>query len=381
MSLVVDIEKDLAGFSLDVSFRVDDAREVMGLLGASGCGKSMTLKCIAGVVTPDCGHIELDGRVLFDSESRVDVPARDRRVGYLFQDYALFPNMDVLHNVMAGVRSRDAAERRRVAMGQIRAFRLDGLERLRPAQLSGGQRQRVAIARIMGSDPDLLLLDEPFSALDGYLRWQLELELSDTLREFGRPTVFVSHSRDEVYRLCDTVCVVSSGTSEPKLTVPQLFSAPDTLSAALISGCKNVSRARPVGRGLLACDDWGVTLRASREVAPDATHVGIRAHYLRVVSVGEGLAGSVPADGTATGADGNLIPCEVDRVIDSTFSTIVMMATPGGARLRHELEKDEWAALESRGARPGGRLTIAVDPSAVMPLRDVTGVAPGDGTS
>ena len=381
MSLVVDIEKDLAGFSLDVSFRVDDAREVMGLLGASGCGKSMTLKCIAGVVTPDCGHIELDGRVLFDSESRVDVPARDRRVGYLFQDYALFPNMDVLHNVMAGVRSRDAAERRRVAMGQIRAFRLDGLERLRPAQLSGGQRQRVAIARIMGSDPDLLLLDDPFSALDGYLRWQLELELSDTLREFGRPTVFVSHSRDEVYRLCDTVCVVSSGTSEPKLTVPQLFSAPDTLSAALISGCKNVSRARPVGRGLLACDDWGVTLRASREVAPDATHVGIRAHYLRVVSVGEGLAGSVPADGTATGADGNLIPCEVDRVIDSTFSTIVMLATPGGARLRHELEKDEWAALESRGARPGGRLTIAVDPSAVMPLRDVTGVAPGDGTS
>ena len=381
MSLVVDIEKDLAGFSLDVSFRVDDAREVMGLLGASGCGKSMTLKCIAGVVTPDCGHIELDGRVLFDSESRVDVPARDRRVGYLFQDYALFPNMDVLHNVMAGVRSRDAAERRRVAMGQRRAFRLEGLERLRPAQLSGGQRQRVAIARIMGSDPDLLLLDEPFSALDGYLRWQLELELSDTLREFGRPTVFVSHSRDEVYRLCDTVCVVSSGTSEPKLTVPQLFSAPDTLSAALISGCKNVSRARPVGRGLLACDDWGVTLRASREVAPDATHVGIRAHYLRVVSVGEGLAGSVPADGTATGADGNLIPCEVDRVIDSTFSTIVMLATPGGARLRHELEKDEWAALESRGARPGGRLTIAVDPSAVMPLRDVTGVAPGDGTS
>ena len=104
MSLVVDIENDLAGFSLDVSFRVDDAREVMGLLGASGCGKSMTLKCIAGVVTPDCGHIELDGRVLFDSESRVDVPARDRRVGYLFQDYALFPNMDVLHNVMAGVR-------------------------------------------------------------------------------------------------------------------------------------------------------------------------------------------------------------------------------------------------------------------------------------
>lgn len=385
MSLVVDIRKDLAGFSLDVSFRVDDAREVMGLLGASGCGKSMTLKCVAGVVTPDAGHIELDGRVLFDSESHVDVPARDRRVGYLFQDYALFPNMDVLHNVMAGVRSRDAAERRRVAAGQIRAFRLDGLERLRPAQLSGGQRQRVALARIMGSDPDLLLLDEPFSALDGYLRWQLELELSDTLREFGRPTVFVSHSRDEVYRLCDTVCVVSSGTSEPKLTIAELFSAPDTLSAALISGCKNVSRARVVDSRSLACDGWGVTLEAARDVAPDVTHAGIRAHYLRVVSVGEGpvrsagvLAGGVAgdgaeADGVVANAGVNLIPCVVDRVIDSTFSTIVMLDTPGGERLRYELEKDEWAALESRGARPGVRLTMAIEASAVMPLRDVAG--------
>ena len=118
------------------------------------------------------------------------------------------------------------------------------------------------------------------------------------------------------------------------------------------------------------------------------THVGIRAHYLRVVSVGEGLAGPSAAPGTVAGdgaaeadvaaaeAGGNLIGCVVDRVIDSTFSTIVMLATPGGARLRHELEKDEWAALESRGARPGGRLTIAVDPSAVMPLRDVTGGGP-----
>ena len=160
---------------------------------------------------------------------------------------------------------------------------------------------------------------------------------------------------------------MSSGTSEPKLTIAQLFSAPDTLSAALISGCKNVSRARVVGERLLACDDWGVTLGASREVAPDVTHAGIRAHYLRVVSVGEGLAGPV------LGTGDNLIPCVVDRVIDSTFSTIVMLATPGGARLRYELEKDEWAALESRGAGPGACLTMAIDPSAVMPLRDVAG--------
>ena len=208
MSLVVDIEKDLAGFSLDVSFRVDDAREVMGLLGASGCGKSMTLKCIAGVVTPDCGHIELDGRVLFDSDSRVDVPARDRRVGYLFQDYALFPNMDVLHNVMAGVRSRDAAERRRVAMGQIRAFRLDGLERLRPAQLSGGQRQRVAIARAILADAPILVLDEATSALDSESEALVQDALENLMR--GRTAIVVAHRLSTVAAL-DRIVVLHDG--------------------------------------------------------------------------------------------------------------------------------------------------------------------------
>ncbi len=367
MSLSVDIRKRLGSFSLDVSFEVADGREILALLGPSGCGKSLTLKCIAGVLAPDEGRIVLNGRTLFDSEARVNLPPQRRRVGYLFQQYALFPNMTVAGNIGAGAVGVTREERARRVAEQVRAFRLEGLERLRPAQLSGGQQQRVALARILAGDPELILLDEPFSALDGHLRWELEMMLADVLRAFPGGAVYVSHNRDEVYRLCDTVCVVDRGRSEEKLTIAQLFSTPTTLAAALISGCKNVSRLdslpgancqvdnRPGAScqgEVLACADWGVALTTSLPVPPNVTHAGLRAHYLRVFAD--------PAD--AAGLP-NQIPCTVERVIDSTFSTIVMLATPGGALLRYECEKDAWAPLA--GAR---ELVVTADPSIVMPL-------------
>ena len=216
MSLSVDIRKQLGDFSLDVSFKAENPAETLALLGASGCGKSMALKCVAGVERPDEGRIVLNGRVLYDSAARVNVPAQRRHVGYLFQSYALFPAMTVLDNVLVGARGATRAERLAMAARQIRAFRLEGLEGRRPAELSGGQQQRCALARIMASEPELLLLDEPFSALDGYLRWQLELELADTLRAFPGGVVFVTHSRDEVYRMCDRVCVLrTAGAAAP----------------------------------------------------------------------------------------------------------------------------------------------------------------------
>ena len=358
MSLSVDVRKRLGSFSLDVSFEVADSREICALLGPSGCGKSLTLKCIAGVLTPDEGRIVLNDRVLFDSAAGVNLPPQRRRVGYLFQQYALFPTMTVEQNIGAGAVGVSREERARRAAEQVRAFHLEGLERLRPAQLSGGQQQRVALARILVGSPELILLDEPFSALDGHLRWEFEMMLSDVLRAFPGGAVFVSHNRDEVYRMCDTVCVVSEGRSEEKLTIAQLFSTPRTLAAALISGCKNVSRARVVAPGeksgatALCCADWGVTLATSLPVGPDVTHAGLRAHYLRVFANPEEAAG-LP----------NKISCSVDRVIDSTFSTIVMLRTPGGGLLRYECEKDVWSRLAD-----AGELTVSVDPSVVMPL-------------
>ena len=378
MSLSVDIRKRLGAFSLDASFTSDDATETLALLGASGSGKSVALKCIAGTERPDEGRIVLNDRVLFDSAAGVDVSVRERRVGYLFQSYALFPTMTVEQNVVAGVRSGSRAERLARAHEQIRAFRLDGLERLRPAQLSGGQQQRCALARIMANEPELLLLDEPFSALDGYLRWQLELELADTLRAFPGGVVFVSHNRDEVYRMCDRVCVLTNGHSGRTVSTRELFDAPATLAEAVMSGCKNVSAATPVGDHALSCVDWGVTLACEREAA-GSDHAGIRAHDLRLVEADGRAVGDeggsedagVAAGGTAAAGDaaagaaaaGNRIPCAVARVIDNVFSTIVMCATPGGAQLRLELEKGAWARIGSPE-----RVTLAVDPASVMPL-------------
>ena len=391
MSLQVDVHKSFGPtFALDVSFEVEAADETLALLGPSGCGKSMTLKCIAGIVTPDEGRIVLNGRVLFDSEAGINLRPQERRVGYLFQNYALFPNMTVEQNIAVGVLGKGKEERAQTVARQVAAFRLDGLQKKRPAQLSGGQQQRVALARIMASEPELLLLDEPFSALDGYLRWQLELELTDTLRAFPGGTVYVSHNRDEVYRMCDSVCVISRGRSEQKLSVPELFATPTSLPAALISGCKNVSRARVVGAAggagadaVLACEDWGVELRTSLPVPADAAFVGLRAHYFTVEAAGKKGEGPAAGDALlsndaaaaaaapAAAPAANRIPCAVDRVIDSTFSTIVMLRTPAGGLLRYECGKGEWAALGNPA-----QATLGIAPECVMPLGPGKGGVP-----
>ena len=164
MALYVDIEKKLGSFHLRAKFEVDG--ETLALLGASGCGKSMTLKCIAGIEKPDRGQIILDGETLFDSEKHIDLPPQKRRVGYLFQQYALFPSMTAEQNILCCIRSGTRAEKRRALAEAVRMFRLEGFEKKLPAQLSGGQQQRVAIARALASDAKVILADEPTGNLD-----------------------------------------------------------------------------------------------------------------------------------------------------------------------------------------------------------------------
>ena len=278
MSLHVDIRKRLGSFVLESAFEQDGG--VLGLLGASGCGKSMTLKCIAGIEKPDEGRIVLDGRVLYDSAARVNLPPQQRQVGYLFQNYALFPNMTVRQNIAVGLhREKDRRKRERELEDAIHLFQLDGLENHRPHQLSGGQQQRVALARIWVNRPQLLMLDEPFSALDSHLRLRLQMELKERLSAFGRDVLMVTHSRDEAYHMCGRIAVMESGKIKIVKETKALFADPESICAASITGCKNIASARKIGEYEVEVPDWGIRLTTAKPVRDDVTAVGIRAHY------------------------------------------------------------------------------------------------------
>lgn len=206
MALTADIEKRLGNFTLRVSLEAEQG--VLALLGASGCGKSMTLKCIAGIEKPDRGRITLDGRVLFDSEKHINLPPQKREVGYLFQQYALFPNMTVAQNIRCGLRDKRRAPE--VLPEILAAMHLEGLEDAHPNRLSGGQQQRVALARILVNEPRLLLLDEPFSALDFLTRIAMQEWLLAQWQRHKKTILFITHDVEEAVFLSDRVLVVES---------------------------------------------------------------------------------------------------------------------------------------------------------------------------
>lgn len=211
MGLYVNIAKGLNQFNLQVEFNLENG--LTGLMGASGSGKSMTLKCIAGIELPDCGKIVLDGKVLFDSEAKVNLPPQKRNVGYLFQSYALFPNMNVMENILCGLQAKGLSDAEANARAQklVEKFKLQGLEKSYPRQLSGGQKQRVALARLLAAEPEVILLDEPFSALDEDLKEDLQRELRAALAEFGGVALLVSHNKSEIKKLCNSAYVIKQG--------------------------------------------------------------------------------------------------------------------------------------------------------------------------
>ena len=278
MSLHVDIRKKLGSFTLDVAFTAENG--ITSLLGASGCGKSMTLKCIAGIEKPDKGRIELDGRVLYDSDNGINLPPQARRVGYLFQNYALFPNMTVRQNILCGLnREKDRSRKETRLNDMLRMMQLQGFEERKPSQLSGGQQQRVALARILVNDPQILLLDEPFSALDGHLRDSLKVEMRDLLERFGHEVLLVTHDRNEAYNMSREIAVMDNGRLLAIKPTKTLFADPGSVKAAIITGCKNIAPAKKVDEHTVEVPEWGIRLQTNRSVKDGLCAVGIRAHY------------------------------------------------------------------------------------------------------
>lgn len=347
MNLSVRIEKRLGDFRLDVDASTG---EPLALLGASGCGKSLTLKCVAGIERPDRGRIELDGRVLFDSEAGVNLPPQRRRVGYLFQQYALFPHMTVEENLAVCLRGLEPGRRRRRLEELLALLRLEEQRGLYPRQLSGGQQQRTALARILAAEPQAILLDEPLSALDSFLRWQLEGELREVLERFSGPEVWVTHDLGEACRNCRRVCVLDEGRSAPVTDLDALVKNPGTVSAARLVGCKNLVPVRPGGApGTVEVPDWGLTLQCAAPWRAGVKMLGLRG--LRPAEAGETV---------------NVFSCELLRVTEDVASTQAVLrprgAGPGAPPL--------WMELPRGAAKPpaGGALQAAVSPEDLLLL-------------
>ncbi|MGB3201925.1 MAG: molybdate ABC transporter permease subunit, partial [Nodosilinea sp.] len=280
-TLRVNIEKQIPGFDLKIRFRA--GQKPLGLLGASGSGKSMTLRCIAGLETPTRGTIVLNGRVLFDAEAGINLPSRDRKVGLVFQNYALFPHLTVAQNIAFGMAAVPKPQRVTNVITYLKQMGLVGLGDRYPSQLSGGQQQRVALARALAIQPDILLLDEPLSALDTYLRSQIEQLLISVLSQYPGVALFITHKLEEAYRVCPDLLVLSKGCLLAQGPRKDIFARPPTVEVARVTECKNFSRAasNPAAPTHIEAVDWGCSLAVIDPIPAGLTVVGIRAHHIR----------------------------------------------------------------------------------------------------
>ena len=345
MALEVNIEKQAGTFRLQAAFTCE--KEFLGILGASGCGKSMTLKCIAGIERPDRGRIVLDGRVLFDSEKKINLSPQQRRVGYLFQNYALFPGMTVRQNILCGLHAeKDRQKRERRADEMLELLQIRDLASLRPGALSGGQAQRTALGRILVNEPDLLMLDEPFSALDTHLRLKLQMELKSLLSGYGKGIIMVTHDRDEAFRMCDRLGVMENGRILAVKNTRELFADPETRTAAVITGCKNIAKAIKIGERSVYVPEWRIHLTTEQPVRDELDAIGIRAHHFSPVETA------------------NRFPVRIQREMEEPFEWV--------SEFRYTAQvsgsPDVWWRYSKEIRPPETPEALGVRPSDILPL-------------
>ena len=341
MTLEVQIEKKLADFTLDVAFRATETP--LSILGASGAGKSMLLRCIAGLERPGRGRIALNDRILFDSAQRVGIPARERRIGMLFQHYALFPHRTVAQNIAFGLNDLPRDEQAARTASLVSRTRLAGLEQRYPRELSGGEQQRTALARALAIQPEALLLDEPLSALDTHLRSQVEAQLQETFASFRRPTLLVTHNMEEAYRLGEQLLVLARGRLAAFGPKEEIFRRPPSSEVARLTGCKNISRAQPNPDGTLQALDWNCQLRPAHQPAAATKYIGIRAHHIDFLENASEETG-----------EPNIFPCWIVHTSETPFRITLFLSlgpartAAGEAHLQAEVFKEKWERFRDR---------------------------------
>jgi molybdate transport system permease protein len=342
MPLEVQIEKKLSEFSLDVSFHAGS--EPLSILGPSGAGKTMLLRCIAGLDRPDRGRVTLNDRVFFDSSRHIQIPARERRVGMLFQDYALFPHRTVRQNIAFGLEKLTREEQEKRITALVQRTHLGGLENRAPGELSGGEQQRAALARALAIEPEALLLDEPLSALDTHLRSQMESQLQETFAGYRRPSLLVTHNIEEAYRLGARMIVLSRGRVVAEGAKEEIFRRPPSVDVARLTGCKNISRVRAVSDHTIEALDWGCTLRMAETILTPPAFAGIRAHLVELNAVAE----------SSSAHRGNTFPCWLVRSAEGPFTITLYLALqePSGESAPHhvqaEILKEKWQRLRDQ---------------------------------
>ena len=313
MSLNVDILKDFGSFTLDIAFEAGD--ETLGFLGASGCGKSLTLRSIAGIETPDEGKIIVNDTVFFDKaankKARVNLKPQERKTALLFQNYQLFPNLTVRQNVGAGLSPKlNTTERDNLINEQLTRFGLEKFEHRYPLQLSGGQQQRVALARMLAAQPGILMLDEPFSALDAHLKSELEQDLLRLFEHYQGSILYVSHDIDEAFRFCDRIAVVSDGHLEETGEKDRIIYQPQTLATLRLSGCKNTTPAQYLDEHHAFLPEWGITVTSRKAISEKVAFCGMRAKFIE----------------RAQNPGCNTYLVRVDHVSDSRFERTVLVS-------------------------------------------------------
>ena len=352
MSLFVDIRKRFPNFELDVSFEA--GKETLGFLGASGSGKSMTLRCISGLETPDEGRIVVEGTTFFDSSQGINLSPQQRKTALLFQSYMLFPNLTVAENIAAGIpRTTPKDVLHDLVEEQLIRFGLQGFGKRYPVRLSGGQQQRVALARMLAANPGILMLDEPFSALDAHLKSELEQDMLDLFEHFDGTILYVSHDIDEAFRFCDRIAVVDHGSLREITTTADILSAPGTLATLKVSGVRNISPVRRLSDHEVEATAWGIALHCEREVPLDVAYMGVRAYYLSI----------------ADGQDHNVFDMRVLRVSDSRFERTVMLAPANQSGDGMELGRAIVSGKRSGPARIHWKIDTLTASSTKLPSR------------
>lgn len=298
MSIKVDLTKQYyrknAGndkdsvFTLDVKFEAGN--ELVVLFGRSGSGKTTALQCISGLLKPDRGTIHVNGRVFFDPITGTNLPVQERGLGYVFQNYALFLHMDVKKNIAYGLKGWSSDEKEKRTMEMLRLLQIEGLENRVPSQLSGGQKQRTALARALAPNPSILLLDEPFSALDMVVRIKLRDAIKRIQKELGITILFITHNHEEAFTLADKMVIFHKGKVQQTGTPEEVFYNPTNIHVAELVGMTNIFEDCTIeedtaqnGTILLCKDEFYVRVEKGTLKTGEKASWGIRPENVRIL--------------------------------------------------------------------------------------------------